>query len=181
MPAPESVVLETSLGNIQLELYWDHAPRVCLERPFLSTRPTTTTPLIEPPIPSPDLRQLCTAGQTRILQWRDISSNRRRTFRIFYFLKTEIQPNGRVHFVYPYEKDFMVQGGDPTGTGKGGTSIYGQKLYVSLNIVYLHMPTLKMFFFFLFFPAKTRFTQNYDSPVQGSSPWPTRALTPTVR
>jgi len=24
----------------------------------------------------------------------------------------------------------MVQGGDPTGTGKGGTSIYGQKLYV---------------------------------------------------
>jgi hypothetical protein len=30
MPAPESVVLETNLGNIQLELYWDHAPRVRL-------------------------------------------------------------------------------------------------------------------------------------------------------
>jgi peptidyl-prolyl cis-trans isomerase-like 1 len=29
-------------------------------------------------------------------------------------------------------KDFMVQGGDPTGTGRGGTSIYGQKLYVVL-------------------------------------------------
>ena len=29
MPAPESVILETSLGNIQLELYWEHAPRVC--------------------------------------------------------------------------------------------------------------------------------------------------------
>lgn len=26
----------------------------------------------------------------------------------------------------------MVQGGDPTGTGKGGTSIYGQKLYVCI-------------------------------------------------
>ena len=25
-------------------------------------------------------------------------------------------------------KDFMIQGGDPTGTGRGGTSIYGQKL-----------------------------------------------------
>jgi len=25
----------------------------------------------------------------------------------------------------------MVQGGDPTGTGRGGTSIYGQKLCVS--------------------------------------------------
>lgn len=24
-------------------------------------------------------------------------------------------------------KDFMVQGGDPTGTGRGGTSIYGEK------------------------------------------------------
>ena len=24
----------------------------------------------------------------------------------------------------------MVQGGDPTGTGRGGTSIYGQRLYV---------------------------------------------------
>lgn len=23
--------------------------------------------------------------------------------------------------------DFMIQGGDPTGTGRGGTSIYGQK------------------------------------------------------
>jgi hypothetical protein len=30
MPAPDSVVLETNLGNIQLELYWDHAPRVRL-------------------------------------------------------------------------------------------------------------------------------------------------------
>lgn len=25
----------------------------------------------------------------------------------------------------------MVQTGDPTGTGRGGTSIYGQKLYVT--------------------------------------------------
>lgn len=25
----------------------------------------------------------------------------------------------------------MVQGGDPTGTGRGGTSIYGPKLYVT--------------------------------------------------
>lgn len=26
----ESVVLETSLGDIQLELYWDHAPKVSI-------------------------------------------------------------------------------------------------------------------------------------------------------
>jgi hypothetical protein len=70
----------------------------------------------------------------------------------------------------------MVQGGDPTGTGKGGTSIYGQKLYVLQKSCYCHVPTVNIFFL-----AKTRFIQNYDSQVQGSSPWPTRALTPTVR
>jgi hypothetical protein len=26
----DSVVLETSLGDIQLELYWNHAPQVCV-------------------------------------------------------------------------------------------------------------------------------------------------------
>lgn len=31
-------------------------------------------------------------------------------------------------------QDFMIQGGDPTGTGRGGTSIYGQKLYVDLTL-----------------------------------------------
>ena len=28
----------------------------------------------------------------------------------------------------------MIQGGDPTGTGRGGTSIYGQKLCVKNRI-----------------------------------------------
>jgi hypothetical protein len=72
MPAPESVVLETSLGNIQLELYWDHAPRVCLGASivhhFIERRNFFFL----------DLRELCTAGQARILQRRDIPSNRRR-------------------------------------------------------------------------------------------------------
>jgi len=34
-------------------------------------------------------------------------------------------------YLLSLSKDFMVQGGDPTGTGKGGTSVYGQKLYVT--------------------------------------------------
>lgn len=34
-------------------------------------------------------------------------------------------------YLMSLSKDFMVQGGDPTGTGKGGTSMYGQKLYVT--------------------------------------------------
>jgi len=31
----------------------------------------------------------------------------------------------------------MVQGGDPTGTGRGGTSIYGQKLYTPSGYAYI--------------------------------------------
>lgn len=30
-------------------------------------------------------------------------------------------------------KDFMVQGGDPTGTGRGGESIYGGKFEDEIN------------------------------------------------
>ena len=26
---PSNVVLETSMGNITIELYWDHAPKTC--------------------------------------------------------------------------------------------------------------------------------------------------------
>ncbi|KAL4244819.1 Peptidyl-prolyl cis-trans isomerase-like 1 [Abortiporus biennis] len=70
----ESVVLETSMGDIQLELYWDHAPKTCK-----------------------NFAELAKRG---------------------YY-------NGVVF--HRIIADFMVQSGDPTGTGRGGTSIYGQK------------------------------------------------------
>ncbi|PFH51720.1 hypothetical protein AMATHDRAFT_74762 [Amanita thiersii Skay4041] len=70
----DSVVLETSLGDVQLELYWNHAPKTCK-----------------------NFAELAKRG---------------------YY-------NGVVfHRVIA---DFMIQGGDPTGTGRGGTSIYGQR------------------------------------------------------
>ncbi|KAG6840963.1 heme binding [Blastosporella zonata] len=70
----ESIILETSLGEVQLELYWNHAPRTCK-----------------------NFADLAKKG---------------------YY-------NGVIfHRIIP---DFMIQGGDPTGTGRGGTSIYGQK------------------------------------------------------
>jgi peptidyl-prolyl cis-trans isomerase-like 1 len=116
MPTLESVVLETSLGNIQLELYWDHAPRVC-PLSFASGRPKHFRRMA-------DMRELRTIGKTWILQWRNIPSNHRR-------MSSTDTVGLRLCVCI---KDFMVQGGDPTGTGKGGTSIYGQKLYVTYNL-----------------------------------------------
>jgi peptidyl-prolyl cis-trans isomerase-like 1 len=74
------VILNTSMGEIAVELYWDHAPRTCKN---------------------------------------------------FYELAKKGYYKGSLfHRVIP---DFMVQGGDPTGTGRGGTSIYGPKLLVELH------------------------------------------------
>jgi len=70
----ESVVLETSLGDVQLELYWTHAPRTCK-----------------------NFAELAKRGYYNGVVFHRIIS------------------------------DFMIQTGDPTGTGRGGTSIYGQK------------------------------------------------------
>ncbi|KAI8802867.1 cyclophilin family peptidyl-prolyl cis-trans isomerase Cyp1 [Cladochytrium replicatum] len=75
MSYPEkSVKLETSAGDIVIELYWNHVPR---------------------------------------------------TAHNFYELARTGKYNGVIfHRVIP---DFMLQGGDPTGTGRGGVSIYGGK------------------------------------------------------
>ncbi|KZV88290.1 hypothetical protein EXIGLDRAFT_772832 [Exidia glandulosa HHB12029] len=75
-----NVTLETSMGEITLELYWDHAPRTCQN---------------------------------------------------FFELARRGYYNGVVfHRVIA---DFMVQGGDPTGTGRGGASIYGRKFEDEIN------------------------------------------------
>lgn len=69
-----AVVLETTMGVMELELYWDHAPKTCK-----------------------NFSELAKRG---------------------YY-------NGTIfHRVIA---DFMAQGGDPTGTGRGGKSIYGDK------------------------------------------------------
>jgi len=70
----QTVVLETSMGSITVELYTQHAPKTCQ-----------------------NFSTLCS--------------------RNYY--------NGTVfHRIIP---DFMIQGGDPTGTGRGGASIFGDK------------------------------------------------------
>jgi peptidyl-prolyl cis-trans isomerase-like 1 len=70
---PPFVALETSLGEIVIELYWNHTPKTC----------------------------------------RNFAELARRGY----------YDNTVFHRIIP---DFMVQGGDPTGTGRGGISIYGK-------------------------------------------------------
>ncbi|KAG9482948.1 hypothetical protein GDO78_009091 [Eleutherodactylus coqui] len=71
---PSAVTLDTSMGPITVELYWEHAPLTCRNFAELSRRG--------------------------------------------YYNGTKF------HRII---KDFMVQGGDPTGTGRGGGSIYDGK------------------------------------------------------
>ncbi|KAJ2476176.1 hypothetical protein EV174_005013 [Coemansia sp. RSA 2320] len=68
------VTLQTSMGDITLELYWNEAPRTCKN---------------------------------------------------FYELADKGYYNNVVF--HRIIHDFMIQGGDPTGTGRGGESIYGGK------------------------------------------------------
>lgn len=70
---PPHVVLETSMGDIVIELYWKHAPKTC----------------------------------------RNFAELARRGY----------YDGTKFHRIIP---DFMIQGGDPTGTGRGGASIYGK-------------------------------------------------------
>ncbi|KAI6709983.1 hypothetical protein JHW43_007491 [Diplocarpon mali] len=69
-----NVALETTMGTIFVELYYDHAPKTCTNFSTHVSRGYYDTLLFHRIIPS-----------------------------------------------------FMLQTGDPTGTGRGGTSIYGEK------------------------------------------------------
>lgn len=81
-----SVLLETPLGVVAIELYWQHAPRTCLN---------------------------------------------------FWGLAQKGYYDGSVfHRVI---KDFMVQGGDPTGTGRGGESLFGKTFDDEITPDLLHV------------------------------------------
>ena len=54
-----NVLLETSLGQIELELYWDHAPKVCTSSQVLSVSARLMWP--------PDMRELQGARVARLL------------------------------------------------------------------------------------------------------------------
>ena len=61
----ESVVLETSLGDVQLELYWNHAPKV---RYYSQVSFIRYAKIVV------DLSKLCRTSETGLLQWRRVPS-----------------------------------------------------------------------------------------------------------
>ncbi|SJX63730.1 related to Multidomain cyclophilin type peptidyl-prolyl cis-trans isomerase [Sporisorium reilianum f. sp. reilianum] len=86
-----SVLLETSLGDIVIDLYTEHAPRSCTN-----------------------------------------------------FLKLCSQHYYKFNAIFSVEKDFLAQTGDPTNTGKGGSSVWAQLPSTSrdrLSGTYFHPET----------------------------------------
>ncbi|KOB88164.1 hypothetical protein PFDG_04652 [Plasmodium falciparum Dd2] len=79
------ITIYTNLGEFQVELYWYHSPKTCL-----------------------NFYTLCTMG---------------------YY------DNTIFHRVIP---DYIIQGGDPTGTGKVGKSIYGEYFEDEINTELKH-------------------------------------------
>ncbi|KAJ3044921.1 heme binding [Rhizophlyctis rosea] len=78
--------------------------------------------MAEPPASSGSVVLETTAGRVTIeLYWNHC----KKTCENFYQLAKRGYYNGtKFHRIIA---DFMIQGGDPTGTGRGGQSIYGQK------------------------------------------------------
>ena len=60
MSVKDSVVLETSMGDVQLELYWDHAPKV---RSCIST----SKKFFPHSFVMIDMQKLCGISEKRVL------------------------------------------------------------------------------------------------------------------
>ncbi|KAI7847676.1 peptidyl-prolyl cis-trans isomerase-like 1 [Circinella umbellata] len=80
MSEAKTVILETSMGVIHIELYTKHAPKTCK-----------------------NFYELARRGYYDGVSFHRIIEN------------------------------FMIQGGDPTGTGRGGSSVYGDKFEDEIN------------------------------------------------
>lgn len=105
------VELQTTIGSFVVELYVDHAPRTCKNFLELSKRGYYNGTRFHRVIRVSSQPQ--SRPQHRAAPWTrpvDCSTH-------FNHFKDFIQ-------------DFMIQGGDPTGTGRGGESIWGKTFEV---------------------------------------------------
>ncbi|KAJ0393984.1 hypothetical protein P43SY_007499 [Pythium insidiosum] len=96
-PTPTHVVFETTVGDFTVELYYEHAPRTCFNLAELARRGYYNNTIFHRII------KVCFALYVLC---------------VFFAAR---RPLTRAW------QDFMIQGGDPTGTGRGGESVYGGK------------------------------------------------------
>jgi peptidyl-prolyl cis-trans isomerase-like 1 len=101
MPAP-LVEIKTTMGTFVLELYIDHAPRTVQNFIELSKKGYYDGTLVG--AIGLYCSACCGSSFTKLTETYVTSLQFHRIIR-----------------------DFMIQGGDPTGTGRGGSSIYGGK------------------------------------------------------
>lgn len=70
-------------------------------------------------------------------------------------------------------KDFIVQGGDPTGTGHGGESVYGHPFKVSITLIFIICNFFQLINFMSlhFIDFRMNFTPDCDSVAEVWWPW----------
>lgn len=120
MAAPQ-VEIKTTMGTFVVELYTLHAPKTCknfielarkgyYDGTIVSLHTTQIGGATSPPPPSilwPSPQLICHENYLIRCVFHSSFSSPLQFHRII--------------------RDFMIQGGDPTGTGRGGSSIYGGK------------------------------------------------------
>jgi cyclophilin family peptidyl-prolyl cis-trans isomerase len=125
---PRSVVLETTTGPIGIELYWDHAPKTC--KNFYELVSRFCNPLkVRVSLSMKHQRPLDIYSTfDRILNQEENGRQKKATTMVSFSTESLLYVSAhelwKLHHLNE-KQDFMIQGGDPTGSGRGGTSIYG--------------------------------------------------------
>jgi len=141
------VIIDTSMGKITVELYWDHAPKTCQNFASLAARGYYNNTKFHRIIPDFMVQvsaclHLCIYMRPRLLC--DILFVNAgvcvHAVYVFLFLsrwaKHDIQNHERTcthNKAQTLTTTRQNQGGDPTATGKGGDSIYGSKFEDELH------------------------------------------------
>lgn len=74
MSSTDSVVLETSMGDVQLELYWEHAPKA-ISVGLGSLTCAGLTPGLEFVLQTTDMQEFCRASAKGLLQRHGLPQN----------------------------------------------------------------------------------------------------------